>query len=292
MARKKKQKHGEEEGGEAWLLPYSDLMTLLLAVFIVLFAVSKIDQTKAEEISNSFKSMMTANQGIISKGGNSFVKPNININPTNNSGQTGNTGNENGVTSGDVSGETAEEDNQVSKEELEKFLGKTELKDMIELKGKLDEMFQEAELEDTISTNIDLRGLVVTLNNAILFDSGSADIKPEYADSLIKIGDMINKVDNHIRVEGHTDNRPIVTAIYPSNWELSAARATRVVRLFISKCNVPPEKVVAVGYGEYKPIASNSTEAGRKKNRRIDIIILSEKYNELEEQTPVNNINN
>lgn len=285
MARKKKQnKHSEEEGGEAWLLPYSDLMTLLLAVFIVLFAVSKIDQTKAEEISNSFKGMMTSSEGILSNGGNSIVKPNIIGNIGGNSGQTGNTA--------ENKGNAVQESGSVSEEELEQFYGKTELKTMQDMKGKVDEVFAVAETADTISTTIDLRGLVISLNNAILFDSGSAVIKKEYEEPLIEIGDLINKADNHIRVEGHTDNRPIVTAAYPSNWELSAARASSVVRLFISQCNTSPQKLVAVGYGEYKPVADNATEEGRKKNRRIDIIILSEKYNQLEDQYPVGKINN
>lgn len=283
MARKKKQKnHGEEEGGEAWLLPYSDLMTLLLAVFIVLFAVSKIDQTKAEEISNSFKGMMSSGEGILSDGNS--IKPNIIGNIGGNSGQTGNTA--------ENKGDAAKEGGSVSEEELEQFYGKAELKSMQDMKGKVDEVFAAAETADTISTTIDLRGLVISLNNAILFDSGSAVIKKEYEEPLIEIGNLINKVDNHIRVEGHTDNRPIVTAAYPSNWELSAARASSVVRLFISRCNTSPRKLVAVGYGEYKPVADNATEEGRKKNRRIDIIILSEKYNQLEDQYPVGKINN
>lgn len=283
MARKKKQnKHGEEEGGEAWLLPYSDLMTLLLAVFIVLFAVSKIDQTKAEEISNSFKGMMTSSEGILSDGNS--IKPNIIGNIGGNSGQTGNTA--------ENKGDAGQEGGSVSEKELEQFYGKAELKSMQDMKGKVDEVFAVAETADTISTTIDLRGLVISLNNAIIFDSGSAVIKKEYEEPLIEIGNLINKVDNHIRVEGHTDNRPIVTAAYPSNWELSAARASSVVRLFISRCNTSPQKLVAVGYGEYKPVADNATEEGRKKNRRIDIIILSEKYNQLEDQYPVGKINN
>jgi chemotaxis protein MotB len=274
MARKKKHKHHEEEAGEAWLLPYSDLMTLLLAVFIVLFAVSKIDQTKAEEMSEAFKGMMSQEQSVIPYDGDSIIKPIVNPDGTSQGGDSG------------------QENTGVPREELEQYLGEEELVNMEELKDNLDHDFEEAEMEDAISTNIDQRGLVITLNNAILFDSGSAEIKPQYQESLAKIGNLINKVDNHIRVEGHTDNRPIVTSVYPSNWELSAARATRVVRLFISECDISPAKVVAVGYGEYKPIADNDTEEGRKKNRRIDIIILGERYNQLEEQYPVGNINN
>ena len=128
-----------------------------------------------------------------------------------------------------------------------------------------------------------MRGLVIRLNNAILFDSGSAEIKSEHEESLIVVANTIRSLDNYIRIEGHTDNIPINSDIYPSNWELSSARAASVVQLFINKCDFLPNKLVAVGYGEYKPVEDNSTARGREKNRRIDIIVLSEKYNNLEE---------
>lgn len=259
MSRKKKQKHGEEEGGEAWLLPYSDLMTLLLAVFIVLFAVSKMDSAKAEEMATSFSdSMISGGSGILSGEGTSIVP-------------------------GYSDEETAQEDSEISQEELEEFLGKYELDNLEELESKLEVLFKNEEMTSAVSTNIDSRGLVISLNNAILFDPGSADIKIDNEGTLFKVAETINSLDNYIRIEGHTDNLPISTAVYPSNWELSAARATSVVRLFIEKCNVSPEKVVAVGYGEYRPIADNATKEGRSKNRRIDIIVLSEKYNNLEQ---------
>jgi chemotaxis protein MotB len=121
------------------------------------------------------------------------------------------------------------------------------------------------------------------LNNAILFDSGKADIKTDNDETLDKLGNILGSLDNYIRVEGHTDNIPIHTSVYPSNWELSSARAASVVRLFIDE-GISPEKVVAVGYGEYKPVADNSTAEGRAKNRRIDIIVLSQKYDNLEKQ--------
>jgi len=272
----KEKKHSEEEGGEAWLLPYSDLMTLLLAVFIVLFAVSKVDQTKAEEISNAFKGMFESSSGVMSEGEGSVIPRE----PNGVDEMKGETG------------ENTEAGNAVSQEELEAFLGKYEVNNLQELQTRLDAIFEHEEMSDLVSTNVDLRGLVITLNNAIVFNSGSADIKPEYESSLIKIADIIRLVNNHIRVEGHTDNRPINTSTYPSNWELSTARAAGVVRLFIEKGKIAPERVVAVGYGEYKPVADNSTEEGKEKNRRIDIIVLSEKYDNLEEQFTTGKVKN
>lgn len=266
MARKKKKKHGEEEAGEAWLLPYSDLMTLLLAVFIVLFAVSKIDQKKAEQISQAFTENMVPGYGSSAEG----------------------VGAGEGIT---ITEEPAQEEEASpspseavsSQEELQAFLGDQEYNALEDLKTELDAMVQSEDMT-YIVTNLDKRGLVISLNNAILFESGSADVLFTNKDALIKIAETINQVDNYIRIEGHTDNIPISTSAYPSNWELSTARAASVVRLFISECNFSPEKVVAVGYGEHKPVADNSTEEGRAANRRIDIIVLSEKYNNLEQQ--------
>lgn len=298
MSRKKKQKHSEEEGGEAWLLPYSDLMTLLLAVFIVLFAVSKVDESKAEEAAQAFrKNMMTGSGGFFTGEGDSIVSQNpdgTNEETTSNESDT-EASLEDPSTSEEVTAAPQEDSNpsevaptttegntDISREELENFLGTNELETLERIEGKLQALLKSEGMSATI--NIDTRGLVISLNNAILFESGSAELRSEHKDTLNKISEIMNAVDNYIRVEGHTDNVPINTNIYPSNWELSTARAASVVRLFIDECDVSPEKIVAVGYGEYKPIANNSTEEGREKNRRIDIIVLSEKYDNLEKQ--------
>ncbi|HYE67068.1 MAG TPA: OmpA family protein, partial [Anaerovoracaceae bacterium] len=114
-------------------------------------------------------------------------------------------------------------------------------------------------------------------------EPGSAQIKKENEGTLLEISNMIHVMDNYIRIEGHTDNIPMNSDLFPSNWDLSSARAVNVVRLFVNNANASPEKLIAVGYGEYRPIADNATEEGRAKNRRIDIIVLSEKYNDLEQ---------
>jgi chemotaxis protein MotB len=298
VARKKNKKHGEEEGGEAWLLPYSDLMTLLLAVFIVLFAVSKIDQEKAEGLAEAFREgMMSEGSGIFSGEGESVVPLNEDeISEEEHHDETSEETDvdENTTDEGTIEEDTAneeatnehskpfEEDSNVSQKELEEFLGQYELSNLQDLKKDLDVIFEDKKMTSSITTAIDTRGLVISLDNAILFDSGSADIKGVNDDTLLMIAETINNLDNYIRIEGHTDNIPMKSARYPSNWELSTARAASVVRLFLEEGKVPPDKVVAVGYGEYRPIADNSTIEGRAKNRRIDIIILSEKYDNLE----------
>ena len=242
MSKKKKHQQHEEEGGEAWLLPYSDLMTLLLAVFIVLFAVSQVDQAKAKEMSEAFTEEMMTQSYIISQ-----------LNEQ----------------------ETVQSENPES--------SVSEQQQMEKLKAEIDAKLQSENLSIAVTTIIDKRGLVISLSNAIFFDPGSAQIKQDNENTLLDIANMFTVMENFIRIEGHTDNVPMNSAEYPSNWDLSTARAANVVRLITSKSNLSPEKLIAVGYGEYRPIADNATEEGRAKNRRIDIIVLSEKYNDLEQ---------
>lgn len=128
-----------------------------------------------------------------------------------------------------------------------------------------------------ISFNRDERGLVITFLDEILFDSGRATIKTTAYSSLDKVASVITSKasDLNIGVEGHTDNEPIKRSGWKSNWELSTARATSVLHYLISK-GVTPEKLAAIGYGEYRPVAPNDTSAGRRKNRRVEIVILPE----------------
>lgn len=241
MSKKAKHKPHEEEGGEAWLLPYSDLMTLLLAVFIVLFAVSQVDAEKAKNMSESFSEELMTQSYVIAKLG---------------------------------------EQEQVSQEGISDEM--SEQQKLKALKAVLDTKLEEENLNVSVTTNIDERGLVISFSNAIIFEPGSAVIKKENESALLEIADMIHIMDNYIRIEGHTDNIPMQSALYPSNWELSSARAVNVVRLFVNQGKATPEKLIAVGYGEYRPIADNATEEGRTKNRRIDVIVMSEKYSEME----------
>ncbi|NLM46502.1 MAG: OmpA family protein [Firmicutes bacterium] len=128
-------------------------------------------------------------------------------------------------------------------------------------------------LEATISARLEDRGVILEIRDNILFDSGKADIKPEAEEVLRKVAGIIRSVPNQIIVEGHTDNVPINTPQYPSNWELSVDRAVRVVRYLISRYHIAPERFLATGYGEYHPVADNSTAEGRARNRRVNIVI-------------------
>ena len=132
----------------------------------------------------------------------------------------------------------------------------------------------EPRLEGGITTRVDReKGLVVSLAEKILFETGKADLSPEAKTVLDKLHPIFLKIPNQIVVEGHTDNVPITTSQFPSNWELSTARATQVIRYLIEEKNFPKERIAATGYGEYHPVAGNDTLEGRAENRRVDFVI-------------------
>lgn len=149
---------------------------------------------------------------------------------------------------------------------------------MGEIRKQLQEYIDANNLGNSIHIYTQERGLVISLKDTVLFPSGKADLTPEAQEIIRKVGISLKGIDNYIRVEGHTDNLPINTPEFPSNWELSAARATNVVRFLLKEAGLPPEKLSEAGYGEYRPIASNETPAGRSLNRRVDIVILRSEH--------------
>ena len=145
-------------------------------------------------------------------------------------------------------------------------------------------------LQDKINAAMDNRGLVIRISESAFFDPGSADLKLEAQKVLDVIDTLLKEIPNHVRIEGHTDNIPIKTDKFPSNWELSVNRATVCVRYLIEQHRYPPEKISALGYGEYRPIADNGNVVGRAKNRRVDIVVLSAEGNRDEPKSPDENI--
>lgn len=127
-----------------------------------------------------------------------------------------------------------------------------------------------------IDVKRDERGVVITVADKYFFESGLADLKENSRDVLDKIASALLKHPNMIRIEGHTDNIPIKNLTFPSNWELSASRAINVVKYFIDNHNIKPERISAIGYAENKPVATNDAPEGRAKNRRVDIVLLSD----------------
>ncbi len=147
---------------------------------------------------------------------------------------------------------------------------------------KFQEEIENAGLADKVSVEMDPRGLIFRFADSVLFDLGSADIRSDAMAVLDKVGKLIATVEYDIRIEGHTDNWPISTVRFPSNWELSTGRAASVVRFFIENLGFSPVKLEAAGYGQERPIASNDTAEGRQKNRRVDVVLLRPSLGEAE----------
>ncbi|MCU9813576.1 OmpA family protein [Paraclostridium sp. AKS81] len=125
----------------------------------------------------------------------------------------------------------------------------------------------------------------MSFKDSLFFDSGKAEVRPEQVDKLIKISKIINQSmgsDNFIKVEGHTDSVPVHNNAYKSNWDLSVMRASNVAQILIDKAGIAPGRLSATGYGEYRPKAENSTNEGKATNRRVDLLIMNSKYNEVE----------
>ena len=243
------------ENAERWLISYADFITLLMVFFVVLYSMSQVDASKYEQLAQSLNIAFTGGTGILDS------------NP--------------GVISPDNSGTAAKP--SPSPAAASESPGQKELQNMEGVQQHLQTYFAGHGLDQSVTMSIDERGLVVSLKDTILFDPGKASIIGNAMGELVAVGQALNTLDNYIRVEGHTDNVPINNAQFASNWELSAVRATTVVRVFANDANISPEKLSAVGYGEYKPVADNTTPEGRSKNRRVDIILMSSVFNNLEQ---------
>lgn len=261
-----KKKKGKEPNSERWMLTYVDLITLLLVFFIILYSFSNIDKQKYEQIAKSLNQAMGSSSGTGTGAGKG----------------TGIGGT--GILDGGTGFNSAGGDSTDSKDQqtLPFDADVVETTQLTEIKTKVDNMFSQAGLQNSVQTTIEDRGLVISIKNALLFDSGSADIKSQYMNKLVDIGKLLKSLNNFIIVEGNADNMPISDAEYKDNWDLASARAVNVMRVLINDSGLPANKLSAKTNGEYKPVASNNTEAGRAQNRRVDILILNTKYNSVE----------
>jgi len=227
----KKKKHGQEEheNQERWLLTYADLITLLLGLFVILYAMSKIDTKKYAEV-------VAALGGVFGSSSASAAQLKI------------------------VSIEKDLPDFYRERQTIEK-----RLKEALKL--------DEKSLPITITE--DERGVTVHLQEQLLFPSGSAELKNSSLETLDALARALRTMPNDVRVEGHTDNIPIHTREFPSNWHLSVGRSLNVGYYLIEKHGIDPEKVSVVGYAEYRPLLANTGEENRAKNRRVDIVVVT-----------------
>jgi chemotaxis protein MotB len=273
MARRKK-KHVEEEheNAERWLVSYADFITLLFAFFVTMYSMSKVDGNKAgramESLHRALGSVISVeipqrDPGVFQI---NHAPTMANITPI----QGGNGQSQRGK--GQPHGE---------KEYFEKLA--KEIKEKVDTISKAKPDSNEINLNQ-IKFIIEKRGLVIRVSEHLFFRSGDASILPEFTSVLNILGMTLEKIPNHIRIEGHTDIVPINTAKFPSNWELSTTRATNVLRYLLTQFHFNPENLSATGYGEFRPIDSNDTVAGKYQNRRVDFVILSFKEMESEPQ--------
>jgi chemotaxis protein MotB len=232
---RRKKKEDEHENLERWLITYADLITLLLAFFIMMYVFSKQDAQKYDEVVGHLKTIFTGGSGI--------------------SGQ--------GKDSGALLIELPVKTTQGSGDEVRK-----------RLEDEIRSLTDNESIKKNVSIFSDERGIVIRILEKAFFDEGKADMKERAKAALGKIVPVIRDIDNQIRIEGHTDNVPINNHEFRSNWELSARRATEVVSYFIEKYGFPPERVSAVGYAQYRPVAVNDTFENRALNRRIEIIVI------------------
>ncbi len=250
-----------KKGCPAWMGTFSDLMTLLLCFFVLLFAMAELDAEKFMAFINSY----SGSTGILD-GGEILM-------------------NDAGMVGGGV--ENMPDEQQVIQDIVAMIEAKADaeadelaqetLEEMKSLVEELREFIMENQLEHQVSVERDGDVAVLTFADVMLFDSGSASLKSEGLPVLEIIGTKIQTYveDGYrVRAEGHTDNVPISTVIFPSNWELSAARAIAVATYFIDVLNFDPHGISAEGYGEYYPIADNDTAEGRAANRRVEVKVL------------------
>jgi len=246
MSRKQRQHVSHDR----WLVSYADFITLLFAFFVVLYAFAKADQKKQVQVAESIDSAFHA-LGIFPDAAKKSAKD---------------------ATGSDGKDKAAMAMNIVMGEDV---LSPAKVKDDLEhIRKELTQTLSNQVATHTVSIQMGRDGLVISLREAGFFNSGSATPKPETLPTLRHIAESLGKTAYDLRVEGHTDNIPIHTTEFDSNWELSSARATKIGRLFLDIKAIPPDRLSTAGYAEFHPVASNDTPEGRSENRRIDLVVL------------------
>jgi chemotaxis protein MotB len=256
----KRHKHPEHENLERWLVSYADFITLLFATFVVLYALSQADLAKFKDFAKSVRAAFNQKSAVLeSSGGVMQGDPDASILKS--------------------SGNSILDKLMPRYPENAQVEGSTKpLENMItDINKHIAALNQgSGESVETVELKLQERGIVVRFPSNLFFDSGRAGLKPEAYPVLDKLVETLQEsgAGRVIHVEGHTDNQPITTAVYPSNWELSSARASSVVRYFIRKHKFDPKNMAAVGYAESRPLGDNKTVEGRQQNRRVDVVIL------------------
>jgi chemotaxis protein MotB len=233
---------------DRWLVSYADFITLLFGFFVVLYAFSKSDQKKQQQITASVDEAFTS-LGIF---------PGSSKHP--------------GPTSADGSEQAVMPMNIVMGEDV---LAPARVKEDLEgLRREMQQTLSNEVATHTVSIQMGRDGLVISLREAGFFPSGSATPKAESIPTLRRLAASLGRKPYDLRIEGHTDNAPIHNVEFDSNWELSSARATRIARIFLDMKAMPADRLSAAGYAEFHPVAPNGTAEGRAQNRRVDLVVM------------------
>jgi len=237
----KKKKHEEHENHERWLVSYADFITLLFAFFTSMYAISTANEVKFRALSKSLNTAFSPSHG---QGQGLFAT----------SAQQGGSSFIQDVKP------TLLNENDIYTNRSQKV--RSALKD-IQKDGRLTLLFGEQKI-------------IIRISEGILFEPSSDEFIKDGLPVLDEIAEVLKDMPNSVNIEGHTDNIPTNTGRFPSNWDLSSARAVKILKYFISAHKYDPTKLAATGYGEYRPVTSNDTPEGRAKNRRVDILLISE----------------
>ncbi len=248
----RRNKHTAHENLERWLVSYADFITLMFAFFVVMFASSQTDRSRAQQVSESVRRALEEGQiasvlaGILG-------------------GAVGEKGKGNAMLKGPGGTKT-----EPTSREKNQFWA-----DLVPSLNLLSEELKSEIATGKVSVKLEPRGLVVSLSEAAFFPTGEDTIDPATYPSIEKIAAAVRKLPNPVRLEGHTDSVPIHNARFRSNWELSAARAIAMLNLLTTRFGVEASRLAIVGYADTMPVDSNETEQGRARNRRVDLVILN-----------------
>ena len=219
-----------ERGAPAWMATFADLATLLMTFFVLLLSFANMDIVKFRQMAGSVKDAFG--------------------------------------TQVDTPGVYEERSDTMVTVQLSEEEDRTI--DMMQMGERIRKTVEEQELEDKTEIKINEDGVTLTVDGTFMFDGGSAKLKPEFEKFLGEIAKIIEEHDYPLAIEGHSDNIPINSPIYPSNWELSSSRATAVLRYLIDKYKIPAKRLMAVGYADTRPVVANDTPENRAKNRRVE----------------------
>ncbi|MBI5893178.1 MAG: OmpA family protein [Deltaproteobacteria bacterium] len=230
---RKNKRQEEDEKVDRWMVSYADFVTLLFAFFVVMYALSTLNESKykilAESVSKAFKAQRTES-----------VIP------------------------------------ELMRQDAGPLFADAFTKTFTGDFRKIHHALEGLEKAGIVSLNVERRGVVISMADKFVFDSGKADIRSDAEAVLDEVGKALKDMPNQIKVEGHTDNVPINTPQFPSNWELSSARALNILKYLVAKHDINPVKVSATGYSEFRPVAPNDNPVDRAQNRRVDVVVLNE----------------